>query len=1778
MTEPRKCPQEARDPEGSPLPSPPSPWEQQYCSAAMPLAEGSPEGCLESPTEAPEGWPLVQHPGREHSPKAPAAALAAFVPEEDSSAQGSVGTLIPSAGREGDVKEEVDKAASSSCLDQRPGMSPATLKEQLCAEVSQPGGFGSPGKEAASGFPPAESGQGVVPKAPAAVHPGKESSAGLEESPPKPKTPTLQDPAPRASDREKCQAEVMPQDLADDSVFLKPCTSTMNNSGAPQEEDINATSQEICQQQMGAHLPCTELPWGSLSPALVPGSGGSWKETLDASDAQRSSQTRGRGAQPGNALCAPSDDQPEGVLLMSAEPSPYVPAEEVHPASNLSPRPATWASVAVANPSWLAREMVYGAEMPVLGVPAEELAGAEQRASDLGRVEAHPEGIPKEVPPPLLEGERGEFSIKEQAHEVQQGLLPPPLPSTSGESALGPEDEAKAPQSPAVANEESGLPEASPRGQEEAPELPSANPENLQGEQPQALGYRPDPEVEKDEISKLNGTVESKVLPSPDSAQPPSKEGPQPAGRPDSVPEASAGSSVVCGMVGEAFVVHASDSLHRLHEKDRILIPGPDGAGEHVPEGAGWEGPRLQIKCPHALQDLRGLGIMDSLPALESEKSDFLSTPAAEVVPKAQEVERPSEIKAMSHPSVQTPDSCEGVVLPTPPNRSCGLGHDAAGQEAQADGPHPPDGENLSMDSGLTSLSLEHDQQGILSFPGDGCIRVAAPERLSGPSESHLQPSLSDPQASVFDTLREKTRVCKNGEETYPGDPGLKKLGTDSSQIHVPVTPQEDVCLPTWGEKEQASRSELQSERPKGSLSDASSSAARDSVLESPATEQLELSAPVRPELPALGENGHEGARSDSRPSGLWPPAAVTLEDSSLAGNLNRKENCCAGQGPSKSQQELVDTLKVSSQHEEACLRDAGASEAADTQHLLEGLSKTEKTSESTVGTPPRQPEPMALLDAAHCPPVPAPASPGVTTTQDAPEREPGDETQGGRQWPGLAPQKEMEQPAASEAEARELLGSFPSAPEQGRAAETSGNTGRGHLGMQSAPEEAGEAAWSAGFLQTEQCPSSGEETSTSALGEPCQAEQPSASCQDALPPAGELGGIPRSMVEISEAQAVSNPKRPLPSGPPDEAAPDTPYLHVEVASRKGAEDSGEKALSSQGPRGPGESTSPIGEPLLALENATSMKVSLGPPASLPQPAATGGGITGAQASSGSSTASTFEGPVDSMPCLDKMPLLTKGEHMLEEEKAAGARPYEIPAPPAHEEGTAGETAKGTESIGERRVDPPEDLSRGASGGLHASCKQTSMNTDFPDFREHITKIFEKSGLRALTADRPQSAPGEKARAGSSVRGKDLIVPSPEKLLDGTQGMATAPLPTPPPGLWVDSKEKKQELAGEAEISCLGSQAPAPEKLPGQVEPVTKQSLPGASVGKEMTGVPQTVQEREKPEGAGGAGPGLGGQARSQQGRGCQGFASGLSLQVTPQNPRLQDDRVPPGKQQQETSTLSGQPGEDGAWGFAHAKALGDMSVSTSALGTSSPHGDVPVVSEAIREPWTPDTLGGERRHGGSAWISDTPNARGGQSAPEPQAGGVADAPLQPSPVAGTAGEADGDITLSTAETRTHVSGDLPETGNMRMLSGMDWPSALPGSSGVSGCSEGAPRVEDDSSAGLQQAEEQPNPELPAPAGKRKAAVSSPPEPDETRNLELHSLAPEALHDERYLQGKSQGSGLSILPSVPEKHAPNVTGNVISDEARAVGDAERSVKRYQPLEIMRPAFSKDTLD
>ncbi|XP_037587323.1 transforming acidic coiled-coil-containing protein 2 isoform X10 [Cebus imitator] len=1753
VTEPRKDPQGARGPEGSLLPGSPPPQEREHPSSSMPFAECPPEACLASPAAAPEDGLHTQSPWREPAPNAPGD-IKAF-PERDSSTPHQEVPIIPSAGRESEPKEEGQKPSSSfsSCIDQSPGMSPVPLREPTkappCGEGDQPGDLEFQGKEVAGGFPLTESRQGVAsvkvtPDVTAIAELGTESSAVLEKSRLRPEALIPPDPALKASDREKCQVEVPPQYLTDDLEFLRACPCPRSNAGAAPEAEVNAASQESCHQPVGAYLPHTELPQGSPSPALVPGDGGSGKEALDTSDVQGHPQTGMQGTEPSQIVCVAAGGQPEGSLLVSLEPSLLTPTKEAHPASRLASLPAAQISTAIEGPGSLSRESVSKAGMPVSADAAKEevadagLLGLERQASDLGSKGEHPEGSSEEFPAPSSQ-EGGEHLNREQSHMVQQEVAPPPLPnarSDSGRGSLGPSDGAEAHEdatSPAVVKEGSRSPCDSPRGKEEAPELPdSADPGNLRGEDSWASSSMHDQEVGKDELSKPSSDAESRDHPSSHSAQPPRKGGARHTDGPHS-------------QTSEA---DASGPPHKLGEEDPILPPVPDGAGEPtVPEGAIWEGSGLQPKCPDTLQSGEGPGGMEPLLTSESDKSEFLPTPVVEAGPKALEGENTLEIRKMG--------SCDGAGSLTSPGQPSGPGCDALRQEFHAGVPHPPKGENLAADLGLAALSLDQDQQEIPSCPGEGWIREAASEWPPLSSERHLQASQADPEASTFDVLKEQAQPPENGKETYPSHPGFKDQGADSSQIHEPVEPQEGMNLPTHGGQEQALGSELQSEFSKGSLSDAPSSSPTDMVWESSPIEKLELSAPTRQKLPALGEKQPEGARGDGQSLRVSPPVADVLKDFPLAGNLSRKETCCTGQGPNTSQQALAGALEEGSQREEACQRDAGASEAADGCSSLWGLSKREVASRNTVEAPPCQPDSVALLDAAPCPPALAPASPRVTPTQEAPETEACDETQEGRQQPVPAPQQKMECPATSDEEAPKLLASFPSAGEQGGeagAAETGGSADAGDPGKQRAPEELGEATLSGGFFQTEHCLTSREEASTSALHVPCQAEQPTASCQDAWLPAREQGGIPRSTMDISAHQAVPDPKELQLSGPPEVAAPDTSYLHVNSAIRKGAEDSGVKAISSAGPRAPGESPRPVREPLLALENASSVKLSAGSLTSVLQPGPTGGEISAVQANSSSPKARTTEGPVDSMPCLDRMPLPAKGQQATGEEKAATALGA---GAKASEEGMA---AGETEGSMERMGVPPQDPRQGTSGGVDTNSEQIATLAGFPDFREHIAKIFEKPVLGALTA------PGEKAAAGRSAAGKDLTRPlGPEQLVDEPPGVDITPLPAPPAPL---QAEKKQELAGEAEISRLALQDPASDKLLGPVGPIWEQNLPGASVGKEMAGISPTLREDERPEGPGAAWPGLEGQAHSQQEISGQELASGLpspaatrelpveraaAFQVAPHShgeEAVAEDKNPSGKQHQETSACDSPHGEDGPGNFAHTGVPG----STCALQAPSPQREALNMPEANGEPWTPGMLRGERRPGVTAGILEMENAPGNQSTPAPPAEEMADTPLEPCKMAGAAGEAEGDITLSTAETRACVSGDLPEAGTTRAFSIAAGDLALPGSCQDAACSdktqgmEGTAALHGDSPARPQKAKEQPGPECPIPAGDGKVCVSSLPEPDETHNPKLQHLASEPLHADR----ESPRDGPSILPSVPKKDAPKVVDKVTSDEAR----------------------------
>lgn len=1689
VTEPGKHPQESRGPEGSPVPSSSLPWEQACPSAPMPFTECPPEGCLASSEAAPEDGILTHHPRKEASSSIQGDVIATFSPKEDGSTEHTMVTTSPSAEEDTEPKGE-GQNSSSSVTGQLPEISLVPPQEPrtelICGESDWPGGFESQEKADIDYFSP----PGSATKAPAATGLGMESSDVPEESLPKLETMFPQDPVLRSSDKKRGGVEVLPTYSVKNLESLGGHHPSKSNLGAKPGVEAIAATQESCQQKVEKQLPQAERPSDPLDFAAAPGDSDLWKETQgDTRDVQSQPQTGTSGPGPQQVACVASGNQPDGSLPGSAKASPFSRTEETHTASSRAAQPAAWNSVTVDEPS-LSKETESEAEMPLstdLDTEQVDTGAVELKpVSDLGRT-------PEEQPEGSLRGALALFS-QGQNDTVLEGLLLPTLShgasNESSRRSVGSSDDPKAPENTetrVVAREER-LPRDNPKGQEAISVLDGTESGNHGEERSQAFHSELHLESDKDEVAKPHSDS-----PNLDSTQPPIQ---AVAGHKDGT---LSGSAEAVRQVGtESHITGTSTPLHKHHEEDPILSSASSGTGEHSPpQEATWASSGSQTKSPSMLQGSGELGTTELHPALDSEKSHFLSAPAVEEVPKAGEAENILEVKK-SHSPLQRLEK----VKPE--------------QEVHIEVSHPLSGKNSVVSHGLAMLGLELGCQGKLSCPEDS---------LPPPPENPLQSSKLGPEASVFAILCEKTQSPINVQGACPSDPGLKKEGINPSPILVLMEgePCVGASLPTHEGKEQAS--EL---APKGGPCNTPSSGSKDIDLGKAPSEQSEPPTPLGQKLPALGENEQGSLGSGGQPWEILHPA----EDTALTGNLGGKESCCIGQGLSKSQQELGDTLKAGSQHEEACCGDSGISEASDGLPLPQGLGKTEVASRNIVEAPPCPPDSVALLDTAHCAPVPVPTR--VTPTQDALESEAHDESQ--EEW---APQLEMEQLATFGEEAQGPLGSFPRVAEQdgiGGFVKANVDAGEGDPGMQQA-SKGPDAALHGDFFQTDQRLTSGREGYTCTLTEPCQLAQLEPSCGDSLGPSGESDRIPRSTVDVLAHGAVSDPQRLLQARPPEETVSGVPYLHINGTAREDAGDGSVRPFSYEGPRVPHEHSCPTKEFPPALENDTPGKVSAVSFTTLLQPGTADGEISAAGAGSHGPQAGTAEGPVSLMPYLDRMTSLAKDEQMTKElhvtaAPEANARPSEVAAPTASEDAT-GETGGNRE----KAVELTPDLRIGASGSEGASSKQTSIIAGLPDFREHITKIFEQSVLGALAADRPQSLPGEKAGASRNflVEGPS-ISPNPEKLLDGAQGVAADHLPVPPAGLQV---EKKQESTREAEISHLLPQDPASEKLGGLAKTALEENLPGARVEGEVTCDPLMVT-RERREATGESDQRA--QAHLQQGRTRQESALGLpssaavqgvpaervpGFPVTPQShteeASVRGDSSPSGKENLKTLASNRQHRGAPTGAPVHTKCSSNLQGSTCALEGSSPHGSLLTVPESNSEPWIPAIPGGERSPKAAVSTAEMQNVLAYQDTPKPLAREALDTPLGPSKMAGAAKAAEGDITPSIAEMWACVSGDLLETGTARMLPAVAGESALPGSCENPGCAnrtqtmEGTATLQGDRQTRHQQDQEQLGPQLPAPVGHGKTSASSPPEPDGSKNVKLDWLAPEELYTGRYL-------------------------------------------------------------
>ncbi|GAB1292781.1 Transforming acidic coiled-coil-containing protein 2 [Apodemus speciosus] len=1675
VTEQGEHPQEVRGPEGSPLPRASLPWEHPCPSASMPFTEG----CLaSSEAEAPDDGIPTNHLRMDPSPNIPGDILPTFTPESNGPTQHSMAART--SGTEGDkeLKEE-GRSSSSSRIGQLPGISLVPLQEPrtelLRGEGEGPRDFELQRKDDMDDSSSPES----ATKASAATQLGMQNSAVLE-SPPKLESMVPQDSVLRSSDKERDRAEMLPPYTAKNLKFLGGCHPSKSNSGANPGAGTSTASQESCQQTVEMHLPYAEPPSGPLGLTTAPADSGSWKETLDTSDAQSHPQIGTSGTEPQQVVSVAAASRPDGSLLLSTEPPPFTTTEETHTVSSLTAHPAAWNKVA----SEEATETVSETKMSVsadLATTKQMVTGmVEPKPTSNLKTQEQPEGSLQRVPAPFLQG---------QNDTAQEGLLLPTfshgVSNESSRRSVGPSDDPKAPkniENSVVAREESTSHGDNPEGQQEATRaLAGAESGNHDEEKSQAFQGKPHLKTEKDEVSKPHSNTENKITPSSDSTQPLRQE----------VVGHKAGShsgsaEVVGQVVAESHVTDTATSLRKLHKEDTTLSSASDGTGEHfLPQEAIWESSRSQTKSPIMLQDRGGSEATGSLPALESEKADFLPATAVEDVPKAGEMEDILQLKNSHPPSHQPCYGCDGEGLLMSPGQPCGMEKVEPGQEVHADASSSPNGKDSTLGHGLALLRLEQDCKRKLSCPEDS---------LPPPSKNPLQPLQLDPEASISAILHDKAQSPTNGQRACLSGSGPKKQSTDPSPILVPENgkPWADVSVPTQGGKQQ----ELEPPS-KGSLCNTPSSSPKDTALGGAPSEMSELSTPLGQELPALGGNEQEGTGRSSQPSEILPPAAAT----SLTGNLGGKDSSCIGQGLSKSQQELDDALKTGRQCEEARCENSGISEARDILPLPQGLDRIETASRNIAEVPPCPPDSIALLDTAHCSPDPVSTSPRVTTTQNALESETCAESQ-----KESAPQLEMEQMPTLGSEVQSPLGSFQRAEEQdgkGGSSEVNVDASQGDPGMKQA-SEAQESALSSGFFQTDQ--------SLTTLNEPRQLAQLEPSCGDASLSAGESDGIPRSTVDVLTRHTFDTLAQP-----PEGTVPDTPYLHIDGAARKEAEDGSMRTVSSEDPGVPHQS--PVKEPPPAVQNDTPEKIPSASFTTVLQPGTASGDIPAAGNDHGIPQAGPTEGHVSLVPYLDRMPLLVRDEQTARETPVAAApeanaRPSELAACPASEE-----AARETEGNRERAVELTPDLRVVTSGSEGASSKQTSITAGLSDFREHITKIFEQSVLGVIAADRPHSMPSTKSEVPRSVLfgGPDVSLNS-EKLLDGAHGAAAAPLPVPPAGLQVE----KRESAIEAEGSHPVPPDPAPEKLVvGLVETALEETCPGTVAEGEGTGEP-------------GQGARAHSQARSRQEL-AVGLPSSAAVQgvaaerapgfpVAPQSHRdadeasAQDDKGHSVKEHLGTFPSNGQRREDGAQDPTHTKGPSNLSGSTSAQDGSC-RGSVFNVPESNSEPQIPSTPGGERQVEASVSTADMQNVLCSQDAPKMLAGEVSTAPLDPSKMAGAAEEAEGDVTPSRAETWACVSGDLLETGTTGMLPGVAGDSAQPGSCQDSGCSNRAQAMEDtvtlpgDSQVEYQQAKEELGPQLPAPVGPGKTSISSPPEPDESKDEKLHLSVPELLTD-----------------------------------------------------------------
>ncbi|XP_051837541.1 transforming acidic coiled-coil-containing protein 2 isoform X7 [Antechinus flavipes] len=306
----------------------------------------------------------------------------------------------------------------------------------------------------------------------------------------------------------------------------------------------------------------------------------------------------------------------------------------------------------------------------------------------------------------------------------------------------------------------------------------------------------------------------------------------------------------------------------------------------------------------------------------------------------------------------------------------------------------------------------------------------------------------------------------------------------------------------------------------------------------------------------------------------------------------------------------------------------------------------------------------------------------------------------------------------------------------------------------------------------------------------------------------------------------------------------------------------------------------------------------------------------------------------------------------------------------------SGEDAeKGNKKVGDTSK-VPEDTPHGEN----CSLGQPSMMAGFPDFKAHISKIFEKSVLGALTADRPQLTLQEKDRFEWNPMGKDSLEQlSTEKHLHHGQGEDYIMISTTHDGQGVDTQGKEEDLTLET-ASCQTNpdkltcqEGTAIEKSPGLAPPTLKQSLLKTNLEKDgiASGVLQKENKTEKSETADEKYIGFTFEHQKLQGEGKQGLISSLPFDISGQKkpsenttlskseeyyiisqihtevPLSQEGLTAAGSQQQKIPSSRKVPRDDELYASIGTKEVDNNPELGHYQEISSPPGDIPVSPNA---------------------------------------------------------------------------------------------------------------------------------------------------------------------------------------------------------------------------------------